>query len=291
MSDEQHQFGGPWTQKKLACLDKYLAAYLTALKNQRFKKGYIDAFAGTPERIDSPQDGGQGAVSIFEDFDEDTKQYLEGSASIALSQNFDGYIFIEKRKTYAEQLERLKQEHPSKRIQVRQGDANEELIKLTKIDWSNRRAVVFLDPYGMQVNWSTMEAIAETKAMDVWMLIPLGIAINRLMPRDANITEGNRNALNNYFGTDEWFDLLYKAKEENTLFGGPKITLEKPTLDEIQDYIVERLKDIFTAVATPLPLYNRGGGLLYLFCFAASGNKRAAEIACRIASSIIESSR
>jgi hypothetical protein len=42
-----HHFGGSWTDEKLERLARYLTAYTTALKNQRFQKIYIDAFAGT----------------------------------------------------------------------------------------------------------------------------------------------------------------------------------------------------------------------------------------------------
>ena len=36
-------------------------------------------------------------------------------------------------------------------------------------DWSSHRAVLFLDPYGMQVEWTTIEAIARTGAIDLWL--------------------------------------------------------------------------------------------------------------------------
>lgn len=41
------QFGEDWTVEKLDIFTSYLDAYLTALKNMKFKKIYIDAFAGT----------------------------------------------------------------------------------------------------------------------------------------------------------------------------------------------------------------------------------------------------
>ena len=40
-----HRFGGAWTDQKLDILERYLAAYTTALQHANFKKGYIDAFA------------------------------------------------------------------------------------------------------------------------------------------------------------------------------------------------------------------------------------------------------
>ena len=56
-SRTSHRFGGAWTDEKLQVLEGYLSAYTTALKNTSFRKGYIDAFAGTgyrdaPERVE-----------------------------------------------------------------------------------------------------------------------------------------------------------------------------------------------------------------------------------------------
>lgn len=47
-----------------------------------------------------------------------------------------------------------------------------------------RRAVVFLDPFGMQVEWRTIERIGQTKAIDLWILFPLGVAVNRFLTKD-----------------------------------------------------------------------------------------------------------
>ena len=41
------KFGGEWTEEKLNIFTCYLEAYLVALQHQKFKKIYIDAFAGT----------------------------------------------------------------------------------------------------------------------------------------------------------------------------------------------------------------------------------------------------
>ncbi|WP_375494674.1 hypothetical protein [uncultured Nostoc sp.] len=44
-------------------------------------------------------------------------------------------------------------------------------------NWRSNRAVLFLDPFGMQIPWSTIEAIAHTEAIDLWYLFPLGVAM------------------------------------------------------------------------------------------------------------------
>lgn len=54
-SGKGHRFGGDWTTAKLEVLAGYLRSYTTALKDKPtqerpFRKGYIDAFAGTGYR-------------------------------------------------------------------------------------------------------------------------------------------------------------------------------------------------------------------------------------------------
>lgn len=51
-SGQAHRFGGSWTDEKLAVIADYLGAYTRALKDKPskkhpFRKGYVDAFAGT----------------------------------------------------------------------------------------------------------------------------------------------------------------------------------------------------------------------------------------------------
>ena len=42
-----HVFGGPWTQLKLDLVESYLSAWALVMKNQKFKRLYIDGFAGS----------------------------------------------------------------------------------------------------------------------------------------------------------------------------------------------------------------------------------------------------
>jgi three-Cys-motif partner protein len=71
-----------------------------------------------------------------------------------------------------------------------------------KVDWSYNRALVFLDPFGMQVPWRTLELLGQTKAIEVFLNFPVGIAIQRLLPRDTRkITDQRRAMLDEYFGS------------------------------------------------------------------------------------------
>ncbi len=105
--DASHRFGGEWTRQKLEVLEKYLAAYTQALKNQSFRTAYIDAFAGTGYRADADSEAELGEP-MFPDLAADEPQgLLDGSASIALrlERAFSKHIFIECSRARCAQLE------------------------------------------------------------------------------------------------------------------------------------------------------------------------------------------
>lgn len=211
---------------------------------------------------------------------------LDGSARLALKTEprFNRYIFIERSPERCAQLELLKQEFPdlARDIQIRHGDANTEIEDLCAKDWSSHRAVLFLDPYGMQVDWTTIEAIARTKAIDLWVLFPLGIGVNRLLTKSGDIPESWRRRLNLLLGTEEWYDEFYRSESTPTLFGGEAERVVKASAETIGRYFNNRLKSIFAAVADePKVLRNSANSPLHLLCFAVGNPLRASEVAPR----------
>ncbi|MGJ5134376.1 three-Cys-motif partner protein TcmP [Bradyrhizobium oligotrophicum] len=72
------------------------------------------------------------------------------------------------------------------------------------IDWKHHRGFVFLDPFGTQLSWATIEAIAKTGALQVIINFPLGIAINRILPKDGDLPDGWQMALDAFFGSPDW---------------------------------------------------------------------------------------
>jgi len=290
-----HRFGGDWTTAKLEVLKGYLEGYTHALKNTSFIKGYIDAFAGTGYR-DGGRDNAEDLGLLLPDLaEEEPQKLLDGSARLALKidPRFDKYIFIERSAKRCAELDALKQEFPDKAvdIEVRQGDANQEIQDLCDKDWSSHRAVLFLDPYGMQVEWATIEAVAETKAIDLWLLFPLGIGVNRLLKKSGDIPEAWRARLNVLLGTEDWYDEFFNIKVERDLFGNELERVEKASLETIGRYFNDRLKTIFEGVVEqPGVLKNRKNCPLYLFCFAV-GNQGGKDIALRIASHLLKGIR
>jgi len=298
MSDGTHKFGGAWTDHKLQILSEYLIQYTTALSKQAFVKTYIDAFAGTGYREHSETgktvDDTEVPQSRFEDFDdpgteEATQLFLDGSARVALhcSPPFDQYIFIEKKTERCHALEALKIDFPdmAQRISIEPGDANQVIQKMCGEDWLNRRAVLFLDPYGTQVRWKTIEAIAGTRAIDLWILFPIG-PVNRMLTQSGDIPPAWKHCLDELLGTQDWYDTFYRTEKTPGLFGDTN-SIIKADIDVIQKYFVGRLRSIFEGVApNPAILRNSKNSPLYLLCFAAA-NPKGAKIALRIASHIL----
>lgn len=298
-----HRFGGDWTQTKLDVLKDYLAAYTKALKDkptaaEPFRKAYIDAFAGTGSRAARERGASSSTGNLlFPDLAESApQQLLDGSARLALQvePRFDKYIFVERSPERCAQLDTLKQEFPALAddIDVRQGEANEVIQKLcAPLDkWKSRRAVLFLDPYGMQVEWQTIEAVAATKAIDLWLLVPLGMGMNRLAPRSGKLPDSWRQRMDAFLGTAAWYDEFYKVETKPTLFGDHEVQV-KASMDVMARYFNNRLRTVFAGVVDePGVLCNSAKNPLYLLCFAV-GNERGKDIALRIASYLLKEVR
>jgi three-Cys-motif partner protein len=294
LNQSAHEFGGQWTSQKLERLRRYLRAYIQVFKNQNFLRPiYIDAFAGSGY-IDYRNTDSSPQLAFNEFRDESAERFIEGSATIALQVDppFHQYIFIEQNKGRRLELEALKDTFPerARSIVIAQADANLYLQKIcAESRWKSNRAVLFLDPYGMQVKWETLEAIASTKAIDVWYLFPLGVGINRLLTTNGQIDPQHQLKLDEIFGTDKWKDRFYSASSQKPLFGEDKEIIKVANFDIIESFFVERLQTLFPTVAQkPFRLKNSRGNPLYSLCFAAGNSGNGGKIALRIANHILK---
>jgi three-Cys-motif partner protein len=289
-----HRFGGSWTEEKLDRVRQYLTAYTTIFtKNPRaatLRTIYVDAFAGTGYRTSSSARGSSPSLPLFED--DDAVSFQKGSAHIALETEppFDPYLFIEQVAERIEELQSLRQQFPhrAQQITILHENANSFLRQWCRdTDWHIHRAVVFLDPYGMEVSWSTIDAIAQTHAIDLWLLFPLGQAVNRLLTRHHPPIAVWAQRLTQMFGTEGWKDAFYRAPMQGTLFGAETALEKDADFDAIGAFFVQRLETVFAQVVKkPLPLRNTKNVPIYLLCFAA-GNPTGAPTAVRIASHIL----
>jgi three-Cys-motif partner protein len=204
---------------------------------------------------------------------------------------FLSYIFIEHDVLALAKLERALREKFPQRISLAKfesGDANAVLKRLCGGDWSRHRAVLFLDPYGMEVEWSTMEAIARTQAIDVWILFPAGIGVNRQLPVDGNVPGWARAAFTRLFGTPDWYDRFYAKHATDDMFGGPVRVQKVGSSDDIVAFYRERLEQIFPHVApNPLVLCNSNNAAMFALFFAAAHPKYGAT-AVKIAQDVLK---
>ena len=280
-------------------MNKYLKAYqvifTTNPKARHLKTWYVDAFAGTGSRSSTAPASVNETLPFDEIYkDEDTAKYRDGSAKIALSlpEPFNNYLFIDKSKARVNALRgTIERDFPAllPRCEFRQGEANEELQAWCKErNWQKERAVVFLDPYGMQVEWTTVEALARTKAIDLWYLFPMGVGVSRVLPYDGKIDESWQRRLDLLFGTTEWRTRFYETRRTPTLFEEEAETVHRTAeIKNIMAFIHERLATCFVKVAKGKILRNSRGNPMYLLCFAAS-NEQGAPTALRIAQNILK---
>lgn len=281
----RHEFGGIWTRKKLSVLEAYLKFYVTALKKMPFTLHYADAFAGTGSHDPIFEDG-QELLVPYEDF--------RGSVLTALDvePGFDHFHFNDLNPGHVAELHMIKQAHPERSIEVYEQDANffvpEFCAKLGQSD----RAVLFLDPYSTQLDWNTLEYVAKSKRVDLWLLFPISVIL-RMTPKDGTKVKPEwKNTLNRLLGTNSWESALYKPLEATPmgdLFGDPDPTPASQRLntEELKNWVTNRLKELFPYVAEPVPLKNNGRPL-FLFYFAVANNsEKAWKLADRAATSII----
>ena len=288
MKEVEHRFGGPWTEIKLKVLRDYLNFYTQALKKQPFRLLYIDAFAGTGDRTVS---GEQPGLFV-------SQRRLRGSAQIALElkRPFNRYVFIERHLRRFRVLEALRQQYSQYQIECLRGEANRELQALcAQIDWHQYRAVLFLDPYGLSVEWSTLKLIACTQAIDLWYLFSLSGLYRQTAHDFERVNPAGAVRLDNVLGTPAWREAFYAqtAPSQDDFFGDPKPASIRrhADVDAIEEFVGDRLRAAgFAKVAKPLRLTLHGGAPLYSLFFCVS-NPRAITLSMRAANHVLKAAR
>ena len=220
------RYGGDWTERKLEALRKYLEAYMTIFtKNQwakRYHTIYFDAFAGCGYRSKKKRKAPEKKASsecLFLDGIElaEADEFRKGSPAVALSipNPFGSYVFNDISPSAIRGLEELRSQFPllADRITLMSSEANRSVIDFcASTDWKKNRAVLFLDPFGMQVEWATLEKVAITEAIDLWLLFPLGQSVVRMLTKDEAPPDDWATCLTKLFGIDEANDVLQQGE-------------------------------------------------------------------------------
>jgi three-Cys-motif partner protein len=291
MATNKNTWGGTWTEKKLDAFEKYVNAYLTIMNKYRdkfsWKLIYFDAFAGSGAR-ENISDSKTAIKPIFDIQPEEISVY-KGAAEKVLNiqqRGFDYYYFIDKNEESSNKLKhKLQSFENTKRLEFRAGeDANQQIQRLAEAMKKDKSltTLALLDPFGMQVDWSSVELLKDTRT-DLWILIPTGVIVNRLLDRKGKLTHIDK--LVSFFGLseEEIRNYFYQEMKETTLFGEDTIVLKcEQAIRKITELYISRLKGIFKEVTEqPLELKNTRNCPIFHFAFA-SNNVNAKKIAKQI---------
>jgi three-Cys-motif partner protein len=273
LGSEGEDIIGRWSEEKLRLLAQYLKAYSVIMNNQKTPNNptgkpwlreyyYIDAFAG----------------SVRPRAKEDEQRYIDGSPLRALQTEpkFDAYWFIDVSPKRIERVERLREEFPDRVIEIRQENCNEVLRNniIPLISYSSRRrAFIFLDPYGLQVDWETVRELANTRTCDIFVNFSV-MGVTRLLPREQSPDPEIVEQLNKVMGSTDWITQLYREPPATqlNLFGDqaePPLTRDTIQAEWLARLYREQLRDLFPHVSEPVLMRNSTNSVLYALCLAS----------------------
>ncbi len=261
MTPQSGRSWGYWTRAKLRILSDYLDRFVTASSGQT-ERVYLDAFAGEGSGLDRL-----------------TGEEFKGSARIALEVNdpgFTRYRFFEMGRRAKELEEKLRADYPGRDIVVHEGDCNEGIRQalgdLASIRWAPHFA--FLDPDGMELEWPTLEALADHKRgyrsgtstrpefkAEQWMLFPSGGLVRMLALNPEKLLPVHADRATRLFGNERW-RAIYDRRLARTLEGGA-------ARDEYVNLMRWQLeRDLGYRWTHPIELRNTTGAILYHMIFA-----------------------
>jgi three-Cys-motif partner protein len=129
----------------------------------------------------------------------------------------------------------------------------------------------------MQVEWRSIECLRGLP-MDIWILVPTGLGVNRLLKNNGQISDAWLERLEKFLGMErvEIEKFFYKKQED--LFGEVmKIKVDDAIRKSAKLYH-SRLKTVFEYVSNPYELKNSSNSVMY-HLFLTSNNKTAIKIA------------
>lgn len=272
-----NKFGGNWTGNKIDILVDYAKAYLSIMNYnaQRYNWNlmYFDGFAGSGYIVTK-----------------NNKEKIAGATlrilEIDTPRSFDMYYFVEKDENIYFQLNSCIEElFPNKtNIFVVNTDGNEKIQSLSSFLSANSgrkyKVLAYIDPCGMQLNWESIKALQE-KSIDVWILVPTGMGVNRLLKKNGNISDAWLHKLEVFLGMDRESILSYFYHNNivRTLFGDEIIkTKEERAIEKSAELYKSRLNELFKYVSEPYVLKNKTNSIMFHF-YMASNNKTAVNIA------------
>jgi len=181
---------GQWAAEKLDYLRRYIDVFETSMRNKWPQRNYVDLLAGP----------GKNRI-------ERTGEVLLGSPLLALTTQypFTGYYFVESDPTSANALStRCSASDLSESVRLAVGDCNqvvELIVEQLKVNEGRSLNLAFLDPEGLELQWTTIARLASVRRMDLIINYPQG-GLNRFMP--VAIEQEGETLVDTFFGSHDW---------------------------------------------------------------------------------------
>ncbi|MBA4051361.1 MAG: hypothetical protein C0472_05640, partial [Erythrobacter sp.] len=294
-------FGDEYTKQKLETVQSYLKPYATAL-NGKFRLLYVDACAGSGASIPksatkAETEDAQQALVGFGRQVVDSDQIVIGSAlrALAVKPPFHRYLFNDLDRRNVQSLRNAidgEFGHLQERIITTSLDANDMLLKMAdSYDWRETRAVVFLDPFGLQIRFDTLQRLAATRAIDLWYLVPV-FAMYRQVSGDGEINPDGGPRVDAALGTTAWRDsaVAVEAVPENLFDAAHVKTKRAMDIQAFESFAKERLASAFggRVLDKTLPLGKNGVHYFSLMFAWANPSTKAEELAKKFAAAVLK---
>ena len=264
MGDEKNIFGGYWTEQKINIFIKYLYAYLEIMKSRNFDLIYFDGFAGCGTIDNKGNEEGlieSVAVRVL---------------SIDHPKRFTYYYLVEKSPAKKRELEAVIGSRFPHVLgtHVVEADCNAKLKGMSQFLKKNSRfrSLCFIDPFGMTVDWESIACFRDL-GIDMWLLVPTGIGVNRMLTKSGKINDAWLKKLERFLGLDQptIMEYFYNQTKEMTLFGEEDLVKKRNnSIEKIMDLYSKQLKTVFKYVSTPFPMKNTTGSVMYHFVLATN---------------------
>lgn len=246
----------PWTAVKLDYLARYLAMFTTAMRERPWRAlNYIDLFAGSGKCQGENNDISLGSPLL----------------ALATPKPFDHYFFVDLDSSNIQALQQRCQSSPyADRVQYFTEDCNAAVHQIAEeiqcLDshylpgrWSCLN-LVFLDPYGLEVQWETVKTLAQLRTDLIIHYSQMGIQRN--MPKD--IDNPTETVIDRFFGTRAWREIYRQEYNKSGLYG-ELISFYKQNLCAL-GYVEVKSEDELLRV--PL-MHNTKNATLYGLIFAS----------------------
>jgi three-Cys-motif partner protein len=208
---------GPWAKDKLSFIDEFVPPALTATQ-RKLQRCFVDLFAGPGKNIDGSGSG--------EEFDGSALRALRATAAT------DPRVYF----THAKLVNLESEDHNAltrrvdlmaidghlltsrSNVELLNDDANHVVHRIMRsID---KRAYVFIIAdieAPKQLQWSTVKATRAHghQSVDLFVLFPLDMALNRMLSYRRQTVEQSAKVLNSFFGCEEWRPLVEGRKTKS----------------------------------------------------------------------------